>query len=164
MLEGMRRASQGAIGKLVMTVVMALIIVSFVVWGVGDMLRGFTSDTVATVGSIKISNQQYQNQLQNELYRLQRKLRQPLTPAQARAFGLDAQVLDRMIDQAAIDERARSLGLAMSDRAIAEAVRSDPRLKGANGEFDRSKFESYLRDSGLSERGFVAEQRDIYLR
>ncbi|MDE3177560.1 MAG: SurA N-terminal domain-containing protein [Pseudomonadota bacterium] len=160
----MRKASQGAIGKLVMTVVMGLIIISFVVWGVGDMLRGFTSSTVAKVGSTKISAQQYQTELQNELYRLQRQLRQNLTPAQARAFGLDAQVLDRLVDQAAVDERARALGLAMSDNAIAEAVRSDPRLKGANGEFDRNKFESYLRDAGLTERGFVAEQRDVYLR
>ena len=164
MLESMRKASQGAIGKLVMTVVMGLIIISFVVWGVGDMLRGFTSSTVAKVGATKISAQQYQNELQSELYRLQRQLRQALTPAQARAFGLDAQVLDRLVDQAAIDERARALGLAMSDNAIAEAVRSDPRLKGVNGEFDRNKFESYLRDAGLSESGFIAQQRDVYLR
>ena len=72
MLEGMRKASQGTIGKFVMTIVMGLIIVSFVIWGVGDMLRGFTSDTIATVGSTKISNQQFQTELQNELYRLQR--------------------------------------------------------------------------------------------
>ena len=164
MLEGMRKASQGAIGKLVMTIVMGLIIISFVVWGVGDMLRGFTSSTVAKVGATTISAQRYQNEMQSELYRLQRQFRQALTPAQARAFGLDAQVLDRLVDQAAIDERARALGLAMSDTAIAEAVRSDPRLKGANGEFDRNKFESYLRDAGLSEHGFIVEQRDVYLR
>ena len=164
MLEGMRRASQGVIGKAVMTVVMALIIVSFVIWGVGDMLRGFTPDTVAKVGATKISQQQYSNAVQNELYRLQRQMRQPLTAAQARAFGLDAQVLDRMIDEAAIDERARSLGLSMSDEAIAEALRSDPSMKGSNGEFDRARFESYLRDSGLTERGFFAERRDVYLR
>ncbi len=164
MLESMRKASQGAIGKLVMTVVMGLIIISFVVWGVGDMLRGFTSSTVAKVGATNISAQQYQNELQSELYSLQRQLRQALTPAQARAFHLDAQVLDRLVDQAAVDERARALGLAMSDGAIAEAVRSDPRLKGVNGEFDRNKFESYLRDAGLSENGFIAQQRDVYLR
>jgi len=164
MLDGMRKASQGAIGKLVMTVVMGLIIVSFVIWGVGDMLRGFTSNTVAKVGSITITSQQYQNELQSELYRLQRQIRQPLTPAQARAFGLDAQVLDRLIDQAAVDERARALGLAISDDTIAEIARADPRLKGLDGRFDRARFDAYLRDSGLSERGFFNEQHDVYLR
>ena len=47
MLDGMRKATQGPIGKVVMAVLMGLLIVSFAVWGVGDMLHGFTPDTVA---------------------------------------------------------------------------------------------------------------------
>ena len=57
MLESIRNASQGVVGKAIMTVVMGLIIVSFVIWGVGDMLRGFTPSTVASVGGAKISAQ-----------------------------------------------------------------------------------------------------------
>jgi peptidyl-prolyl cis-trans isomerase D len=164
MLDGMRKASQGPIGKVVMGVLMGLIIISFAVWGVGDMLRGFTPDTVAKVGSTKISQQDYSNQLQTELYRLQRQLRQPLTAQQARALGLDAQVLDRMIDEAAFDERARKMGLAISDATIAQAVRDDPGLKGPDGKFDTGKFNEYLRDSGLTEGGFLTQQRNVYLR
>ncbi|HXT08557.1 MAG TPA: SurA N-terminal domain-containing protein [Roseiarcus sp.] len=164
MLDGMRKATQGPIGKVVMAVLMGLLIVSFAVWGVGDMLHGFTPDTVATVGSAKISKEEYSNQLQTELYRLQRQLRRSLTPQQARAMGLDAQVLGRMIDNAAYDESARKMGLAISDQTIAQAVRDDPGLKGADGKFDAGKFNEYLRDSGLTERGFIAQQRDVYLR
>ncbi len=164
MLDGLRKASQGTIGKLVMTVVMGLIIFSFVIWGVGDMLRGFSSNTVAKVGSTTITAQQYQNELQSALYRAQRQFRQPLTPQQARALGLDAQVLDGLIDQAIIDERARDLGLGMSDDAIAELVRSEPSLRDSNGRFDRNKFDSILREQGLNERAFVARQREAYLR
>ncbi len=50
MLEAIRKGAQGVVGKAIMTVVMGLIIVSFVIWGVGDMLRGFTASTVASVG------------------------------------------------------------------------------------------------------------------
>jgi peptidyl-prolyl cis-trans isomerase D len=164
MLDGMRKASQGAVGKFIMTIVMGLIIVSFVIWGVGDMLRGFSATTVAKVGDASISSQAYSNELQAELYRLQRQVRQPLTAQQARALGLDAEVLDRMIDEAALDARARAMGLAISDETIAATARSDPRLKGPDGKFDRSKFDEYLRDAGLNERGFVAEQRSVYLR
>ena len=164
MLDGMRKAAQGTIGKLVMTIVMGLIIVSFVIWGVGDMLRGFTSNKVATIGSTTITAQQFSNELQSELYRLQQQIRQPLTPQQARALGLDAQVLDRLIDEAAFDERARGMGLAISDATIAAMVRDDPRLKGSDGKFDRNRFDAQLRDAGLSERGFFAEQRGFYLR
>ena len=50
MLQSIRNASQGVVGKAIMTVVMGLLIVAFAIWGVGDMLRGFTSSTVASVG------------------------------------------------------------------------------------------------------------------
>jgi peptidyl-prolyl cis-trans isomerase D len=102
--------------------------------------------------------------MQSELYRLQRQIRQPLTPQQARALGLDAQVLDRLVDEAAFDERARGMGLAISDATIAAIVRDDPRLKGSDGKFDHNRFDAELRDSGLTERGFFAEQRGFYLR
>ena len=57
MLDGMRKAAQGGIGRFVMAIVMGLIIVSFVIWGVGDMFRGFASDKVASVGGATITAQ-----------------------------------------------------------------------------------------------------------
>ena len=92
MLESMRNAAQGVVGKAIMTVVMGLIIVSFVIWGVGDMLRGFTSSTVASVGSQKISAQDYHSAYQRIMQQYQRRLRQPFTNEQARAIGLDREV------------------------------------------------------------------------
>ena len=69
------------------------------------------------------------------------------------------QVLERLIDEAALDQRARSLGLALSDATIAEAARSDPQLHDASGKFNRDLFDQALRDSGLTEAGFFAKQR-----
>ena len=80
------------------------------------------------------------------------------------ARGLNAQVLDRLIDEAAFDEKAKKLGLAMSNDTIAETVRSDPRLKGSDGQFDRARFEGYLRDAGITEKAFFSQQRYLYLR
>ena len=107
MLESIRNAAQGVVGKAIMTVVMGLIIVSFVIWGVGDMLRGFTASTVASVGSAKISEQEYRSSYQRTIQQYQRRLRQPFTNEQARAIGLDRQVLQRLISEAAIDEETR---------------------------------------------------------
>ena len=52
----------------------------------------------------------------------------------------------------------------MSDETIADTARNDPRMKDPDGKFDRNRFDGYLRDAGLSERSFFAEQRDVYLR
>ena len=164
MLESMRNATQGFVGRAVMTVVLGLIIVSFAVWGIGDVFRGFTSDKVATVGSANITAQTFRNAYQTSLQQYQRQLKTPLTNAQAHAMGIDARTLSQLISDTALDEKARGLGLAISDATISAAVLADPRLQDKSGKFDRDRFDAALRDSGLSERGFVAQQRQTYLR
>ncbi|HYA73416.1 MAG TPA: SurA N-terminal domain-containing protein [Roseiarcus sp.] len=164
MLDGMRKATQGLIGRFVMTVVLGLIIVSFVVWGIGDMFRASVSDKVAEVGGAVITVQQFQSALQNLMYQYQTRSKTGLTNAQAHALGLDSEVLQRLVAEAALDQRAASLGLAISDDAIAAAVRADPNLQDASGQFSRARFDAALRDSGLSERGFFASQSRAYLR
>ncbi len=163
MLESMRNAAQGVVGKAVMTVVMGLIIVSFVIWGVGDMLRGFTATTVASVGSQKITTQDFRDQFQRTLQQYQRRTRQPLTNDQARAIGLDRQVLQQMISEAAIDEEARRLGLDVSNEALRRLITSNPSFQD-KGAFDPEKFASLLRDNDLNEHYYVSELKKNALR
>ena len=164
MLESIRNAAQGVVGKAIMTVVMGLIIVSFVIWGVGDMLRGFTATTVASVGSEKITSQDFRDQFQRTLQQYQRRTRQPLTNDQARAIGLDRQVLQQMISEAAIDEEARRLGLDVSDEALRRLITSNPNFQDKSGAFDPEKFAGLLRDNDLNERYYVAELKKNALR
>ena len=164
MLESIRAASQGLVGRAIMTVLLGLIVVSFAVWGIGDVFRGFGTNKVAAVGRTTITPDEFRNAYLTAMQRYQRQMKVPLTNAQAHAIGLDGQTLARLIAQTALDVDARSLGLAISDELIAEALRNDPSLKDASGAFSRDRFDQALRDMGLSERGFVAEQRKTYLR
>jgi len=164
MLESIRNATQGVVGKAIMTVVMGLIIVSFVIWGVGDMLRGFTSSTVATVGGAKISAEEYRWTFQRSLQQYQRRLRQPFTNEQARAIGLDRQVLQRLISETALDEEARRLGLNISNQALRAIIVSNPNFHNKAGQFDPQLFASALRDNDLSEQTFVGDMRKTVLR
>jgi peptidyl-prolyl cis-trans isomerase D len=164
MLESIRNAAQGVVGKAIMTVVMGLIIVSFVIWGVGDMLRGFTSSTVATVGSEKISEQDFRYAYQRTLQQYQRRLRQPFTNEQARAIGLDREVLQRLLSEAAIDDETRKLGLNVSDEALRAMIVSNPNFQSKSGAFDPQLFASALRDNDMNERMFVQDLRKSALR
>jgi peptidyl-prolyl cis-trans isomerase D len=166
MLDGMRKAAQGPVGRFAMAAVMLLIIVGFVNWGVpgGGFFAGFTSDKVATVGDQTVTAKDFQNELQTLIYQYQRQSKVPLTTAQAHAAGLDVQLLRRMTGEAALNSRTKSMGLAISDETIAAAARNDPHLQDATGQFSKAMFDQALRDSGLSERGFFAKQRQIYLR
>ena len=164
MLETMRNAAQGVVGKAIMTVVMGLIIVSFVIWGVGDMLRGFTASTVASVGGATISSQDFRYQFQRTLQQYQRRTRQPFTTDQARAMGIDRQVLQRMISEAALDVEAGKLGLSLSDDALRQLITSNPDFQDKTGAFDPQKFASLLRDNDLNERFYVSELKRNSLR
>jgi peptidyl-prolyl cis-trans isomerase D len=164
MLDGMRKISHHWIGRAVLSVLFGLLIVSFVIWGVGDMFRGFVPDKVAEVGGQSISTQQYQNALQTLMFRIQSRTHRNLTSAQAHDLGLDRQVLGNLISDAALDVRATSLGMAISEASIVAAVRSDRGFQDASGQFNPAAFDQALRDSGLTERGFFAAQSRAYMR
>ena len=164
MLDGMRKISHSLIGRAVMSVLFGLLIISFVIWGIGDMFRGFAPDKVAEIGGLSISAQQYETALQTTMYRIQTSTRRSLTSAQARELGIDRQVLSNLIAEGALDVRAKALGLGFSEASIVEAVRSDPSLRDASGQFNPARFEQALRDSGLTERGFFIAEAKATLR
>lgn len=164
MLESMRAATQGRIGRAVLTVVLGLIILSFAIWGIGDIFRGFGANKLAEVGRQEISTEAFRAAYQTELQRLQRQARRAITNEQARQFGIDRQVLSRMIGDAVLDQETHALGLAISDAEIGKEIMDDPTFKGPSGQFDRARFDELLRDNGFSESGFVREQRGVYLR
>jgi peptidyl-prolyl cis-trans isomerase D len=164
MLDSMRAATQTWFGRAIMAIVMGFIILSFAIWGIGDIFRGFGSNDLAKVGGTTISTDAYRNAYQLELQRLQRQMRRAITNDEARAFGLDRQVLSRLISEATLDQESRSLGLAIADQDIAKSIVNDDTFKDAAGHFDRMKFEGLLRDNGFTERSFIAEQHHVYLR
>ena len=147
-----------------MTVVMGLIIVSFVIWGVGDMLRGFSPSTVASVGGVKISAQDYRTTYDRAIQQYQRRLKRPFTNEEARQIGLDRSVLQQLVSEAAVDDEAHKLGLNISDQALREAITSNPSFRDKSGAFDPARFEAALRDMDMNERGFLSEVRKQELR
>ncbi|MDQ4135911.1 MAG: SurA N-terminal domain-containing protein [Pseudomonadota bacterium] len=160
----MRAAGQGVIGKALASILFVILILSFAVWGIGDIFRGGPQNTVAKVGDTEITIDQFRTAYQNEMQRLSRQFGRNLTSEQARAFGIDQQVLSRMITEAVFDQRTKALGLSASDQLIARSIVEEPAFQGANGQFDRTLFERVLRDNNLSEAGYVQEQRKTVAR
>jgi peptidyl-prolyl cis-trans isomerase D len=83
---------------------------------------------------------------------------------QARAFGLDRQMLQQTIAEAALDEEARRMGLGQSDAETMRMIFGDPNFKGVTGAFDPQRFQATIRQFGFSEQRYVADQRRVSLR
>jgi peptidyl-prolyl cis-trans isomerase D len=164
MLRGLRKASSNWLGKTIMSVVMGVLIVSFGVWGIADIFRGFGQSKLATIGHTEISVEQFRQLYTDRLQQIGRQFGRPLTSDQARAFGLDRQVLQQMVAEAALDEDARRLGLGQSDDEVKRMIFNDPNFKAPNGAFDPARFTQALREFGYTEQRYFAEQRKVSLR
>ena len=136
MLEGLRVASQNWIGRTIMGLVMGFIAISFAVWGIGDVFRGFSSQRLVKIGGGEITVEAFRASYQNELRRLQQRLRRGITNEEARRAGLDQQVLDRLITDMSLDQRARALGLSISEDETQKLLKAEKVFQGVSGEFD----------------------------
>ena len=164
MLRGLHKASSTWLGKAVMALVMGFLVVSFAIWGIGDIFRGFGRNAVATIGGTEISVEQFRQFYNDRLQQLGRQAGRPITPDEARARGLDRQLLAQLIAETTIDEQAKQLRLGIDDAEIAKRITSDPSFRGANGQFDRARFEQIIRQAGYTESRFIEEQRRSMLR
>ena len=164
MLRGIHKASANWLGRVVMGVILGLIAISFGIWGIGDIFRGFGQSTLAKVGNTEIRIEAFRQVYQERLQQLSRQFRRPILPAQARAAGLDRQILGQVISDTLLDERVRTLRLGILDAEIARRVTEDPNFRGLTGQFDRVRFEAIIRQLGYTEARFMAEQRQTALR
>jgi peptidyl-prolyl cis-trans isomerase D len=164
MLRGLRKASSNWLGKTIMAVVMGVLIVSFGIWGIADIFRGFGQSTLAKVGHTDISLNQFRQLYTDRLQQIGRQFGRPLTMEQARAFGFDRQVLQQTVAEAALDEDARRLGLGQSDEETMRLIVSDPTFQGLNGKFDPQRFQGMIRQLGYTEQRYIADQRRVSLR
>src|SRR5260370_14397677 len=142
-----------------MGVVMGVLIASSGIWGINDIFKGFGQSTVATVGRREIWMNEFGQNYTEKRKQIGRQFGRPLTADQARAFGLDRQLLQQTIAEAALDEEARRLGLGQSEAETMRMVVNDPNFKGVGGAFDPRRFQATIRQYGFTEQRYLADQR-----
>ena len=164
MLRGIHKATSNWFGKAVMAAVMGLLVVSFAIWGIGDIFRGFGLNSALKIGNTEISIEQFRQYYTERLQQLSRQVGRPITPDQARATGIDRQVLSQLVAETTLDEQAKALRLGIGNDEIASRITNDSSFRGLNGQFDRTRFVEIIRQAGFTEGRFVEEQRRVILR
>src|ERR1700759_1833151 len=164
MLRGLRKASSNWLGKTIMSIAKGALIVSFGVWGIADIFRGFGQWTLPKVGHTEISTNEFRQMYTDRLQQIGRQFGRPLTQEQARAFGFDRQVLQQTLAEAAVDEKARQLGLNQSDAETLRVIMSDPNFKVINGAFEPQRFQAILRNFAYSEQRYLADPKKLSVR
>jgi len=155
MLDAMRRGA----GTWVVKIFLGVLVLSFAVWGIGDIFRISPDTAVAEIGDMEISQAAYAEAFRRDLSDLQRRLGGNIDAEQARQFGLAQQTLNRLVAQALYDQAARGLDLVVADSVILDEIAASPGFKNQLGQFDRDIFEQVLRQNGYSEQSFFASRR-----
>jgi peptidyl-prolyl cis-trans isomerase D len=138
-----------------------VMVVAFVIWGVGDVFRMVgTATWVAKVGGQTIEGPAFQAEYQRELSQATRNLPsgQEVSADLRRSVG--DQALQRLITEAALDDELRRLRVVTPDEAVRDATYSLPAFRGSDGKFNRPAFEAALANAGLTEQRFVDMMRN----
>lgn len=152
MAAGMKHLS-----KTFVWILMGMLIVGLA--GFGAVNFTGNASAVATAGTQDITVEEYARELQREQQALQQQTGQAFTIAQMTAFGLDRQVLSRLVTTAAMDSEVEALGLSIGDKTLLNEITQIDSFQNASGSFDRDTYKFALDRVGLSERDFEEDVR-----
>ena len=145
-------------------ILVGLLVVSFAIWGIADIFTGYGRQTIIRVGDTEISSQEYLRAQQEVLRAMSAQAGRSLSLQEARALGLDQQVLDRLVGGAAVDNHAQALQLGITEAALLDQIMNDPAFKDQLGNFSPAAFQQALYSIGTNEQGYVASLRERNLR
>lgn len=148
MMDNLRAAAN----HVVLKIILGLIIVSFILTGVGNYLIGGNNNYAAKVNGQEIGRAQFENAVTSERNRMAEKLGDQFSELAANENYMKSvrqQVLNRMIDEALLDQYAKKLGLDISDEQVKNAIFSTDAFK-SDGKFDNNRFNALVNRMGMS--------------
>lgn len=153
MLSTMRKGVSTIFAK----ALMLLLVLSFGLWGIGDMLRHNGSANVARVGDARISPQEFNDRLM----RIKAQM-QGMPPEMLDSETMRLQVLQGMVQQLLLLQEAQRIGMNIGHKTLASVIRDNPQFHDAQGTFNANAFARFLQSNRISEGMFLdSVKRDI---
>jgi peptidyl-prolyl cis-trans isomerase D len=153
----MLQAIRSRAGSFVVKLLFVLLILTFGIWGIGDIFRSHSSDTtIATVGDQSIRADELQTALRRALEQLSARFGSAIDLQQAKQLGLVDETLNQLIDRSLVDQEVARLQLNVSDELIRNVITGNPSFKGSDGRFDHNLFNAVLAANRLTEDQYVA--------
>ncbi|PQO23475.1 peptidylprolyl isomerase [Rhodobacteraceae bacterium WD3A24] len=149
--------TKGKPANIAVWIIIALLIVGLAGFGANQF--GGTINRLGSVGEREITVQEYANALQQEMRALGEQVGQNISFEQAQRFGLDRQVRNRLVTQAALENEAMRLGISAGDELLAEELRSMQAFQNVSGEFSRDTYRLVLEQQGMTEAEFERRMR-----
>ena len=147
--------------SIVVKILFALLMLSFVIWGVADAFRPHSSSGwVAKVGEREVGRAQFENELRATVRQLQQSFGESLDAAAIRSLGISRSVLNQLISRALVQAEADALGIRAGDDVLRQTLLEDRRFRTPSGEFDSAALQAFVQRLGRTQEGFFNNLRD----
>ena len=148
--------------KRLVQIVLALIILPFAFWGVDSYRKSGGAAPLATVNGEKISQQEFDNALNQQEQRFREMAGANFDPAFFDKPEIKFSVLDGLISQHLMGMEASKAGLSLTNEQIGQIIVNIGAFQ-KDGKFDRQLYETVLKEKGKTPAGFDAEIRQAVL-
>jgi peptidyl-prolyl cis-trans isomerase D len=140
-------------------IVIAFVATSVVYFGTGDSSSGANrANVVATVNGEEISADKFRRTQANLVDQYERMTRQKLTPDMIERLGVNQQVMNELVNDAAIVQGAGREGIRVSDDELRSRIQ-DMREFQEDGRFSRDRYLRILKQVRLDPGDFETEMR-----
>jgi peptidyl-prolyl cis-trans isomerase D len=144
--------------NVVVLALLGLLVISLTGFGVRSVGSG-GSQAVASVGDQEVTVDEYVTVLSAQLRSISQQFGTNITLEQALSFGIDAQVMNTVLNTAALDGENARIGLSVGDERVKANLLATPAFQSMSGQFDRVAYESALAQANLTPAGYDASIR-----
>ena len=138
---------------------LALIVISFVLTGVGGYLIPRLNTDPVTIGDYKITSNDWNNQYNQQAQQLHRLPNgSAMLENQQYVVELKKQVLERMINNVAFNSSVWDMDIRIGDEQVRDVIRNTPAFQ-KDGKFDNDLYLASIRNMGMSPDYFGEQLR-----
>lgn len=143
-------------------VILVLMVLPFAFFGVDSYRHSGNAESPATVNGVKVSAQELESSLRQQQEQLRQRMGPSFDPAMFDTPEMKRAVLDNLIAQRLLIERAQTSGLTVTDEQVAQLIGSVEAFQ-TGGKFDKKRYETVLANNNLSPLAYEARVRDELL-
>ena len=160
MLETIKNKINSIFSKIFLLILAA----SFALWGVGDIFSPNNNSSVATIGELNVTADDFVKTYQRIISDLNNNTNGQITEEIAKSLGLPRQTLGKLINEKLIDIEVNKAKINLPDNYLRKIIYSSDVFKDQFGAFSKQQFEYVIRQIGMDESTYFNEIRKAVLR
>lgn len=150
MLATLRKSANSFVIKILMVV----LLFSFVLWGVGDMLRTGGGSSVLKVADLKVGEAEFNSLYREQVAIVQQQFGHEFTKEELNDPQLKHLITNQIVNRLLQKQLAADMKFVISDDMVKFEIAGMP-MFAKDGRFDKDLLEGYLRNASVSEAKFI---------